>query len=78
MNYDKALKIYFKCYGNENNIDTASSYYNLGALYKDQGNFEVAKTYYEKSLEIYLKCYGNEDNLEIADNYNNLGLLFYE
>ena len=39
-----------KCYGNENNLDVASSYNNLGSIYKDKGEFEKARINFDKSL----------------------------
>ena len=54
MNLEKSLVIRIKCYGNENNFDVATSYNNLGMLYKQYGNVEKAKIYLEKSLSIRL------------------------
>ena len=35
VNLEKALQIYLKCYGTENNIYIATNYNNLGTMYKE-------------------------------------------
>ncbi|HJK87157.1 MAG TPA: tetratricopeptide repeat protein [Candidatus Megaira endosymbiont of Nemacystus decipiens] len=61
LDYDKAL-IYFKeaakKYQNKiNNPDIAASYNNLGAIYVDKGEYDLAIKQHREALKIKLKAY---------------------
>jgi Tfp pilus assembly protein PilF len=45
---------------------------NLGATWKEKGEYDKAIAYYEKALKIDLKVFGN-DHPNLATRYNNLG-----
>ena len=55
-------------------MDVATSYYNLGLVYDNLGNYEQAKEYYHRDLAITLKQLGPE-HVDVATSYNNLGLV---
>ncbi len=47
----KSLKIRLKIFG-ENNVDTASSYYNIGGVFADMGKYTKILLYYKRSFKI--------------------------
>ncbi len=75
MSYHKmALDIRKKIYGEEH-ADVATSYYNLGVVCHDPGQYSEATEYHEKGLEIRKKIYG-EEHADVAKSYNSLGLVY--
>ncbi len=69
--YVKSLNIKKVHYG-ENNFNLASTYNNIGIVYKERGNLEQALEMYMKSLNIKKAHYG-ENNFNLTDTYNNIG-----
>jgi tetratricopeptide (TPR) repeat protein len=55
--------------------DVATSYNNIGAVYKDQGKKDKALKYCNKALDIELKILG-KDHLDVAISYSNIGLIY--
>ncbi len=51
----------------------ASSYNNIGVVYKNESNFEQALYYYNKALKIYIS---NNDIKGIAGSLNNIGNIY--
>ncbi|CAF0951715.1 unnamed protein product [Didymodactylos carnosus] len=56
-------------------IARATTYNNMGLVYKNQGDYEKALKYYEKSLEIKLISLP-PNHPDIATTYNNIGLVY--
>jgi len=50
----------------------ASSYDNIGNIWRSKGNYDKALEYYKKSLAIKLKTFG-ENHSSVAFNYFNIG-----
>ena len=69
--YQKALEIQEKVLGLEH-PDTASSYNNIGAVYRSMGDYLKALEYYQKDLQICEKVLGLE-HPSTANSYNNIG-----
>ncbi|MCB0654071.1 MAG: tetratricopeptide repeat protein [Saprospiraceae bacterium] len=75
---DEALEIYAKSLHvrkallNETHLSFANTYYNIGMLYDEKGDFEQVINYTEKALDIWLKNYAG-NHPDVADAYNNLG-----
>ena len=70
--YNKSLNIRIKLFG-ENHPDVASTYDNIGLLYKDGLNDkENAKLYLTKARDIYLKLNYEDDVMEINELLNKL------
>ncbi len=65
LNIDKAH------YG-ENNFNLATTYNNIGLVYKNQGKLEEALEMYMKCLNIKKAHYG-DNNFNLATTYNNIG-----
>ena len=61
-------------YGTEHEI-TATSYNNIGLVYKAQGNYPKALEYYLKAMKIDEKVLGTT-HPDTAINYNNIGLVY--
>ena len=60
----------------EVSTDPASECFeNLGLIYWNNGNLNLAQQYHEKALRIRQDLYGKE-SLKVGDSYNNLGLLY--
>ena len=55
--------------------DTATSYNNIGAVYKSQGDYTKALEYYFKALDIVKKVLG-EEHPYTASSYNNIGAVY--
>ena len=72
--YEKALAIREKVLG-DYHPDTATTYNNLGILYKNIGEYDKALDYYLKALAIKEKVLGT-DHPYTAQTYNNLGVLY--
>jgi len=79
--YKKAEKYYSICrdicekiYGKEYQ-ETATSYNNLGIVYRSQGDYPKAEEYYLKALKIHLNIFG-ENHPSTANSYNNLGNVY--
>ncbi|RMX44001.1 hypothetical protein pdam_00023377 [Pocillopora damicornis] len=67
----RALDIGLKQLGPEQ-VHVATSYNNLGIVYRNLGNFPQAKDYYARALDIYLKQLG-PDHLKVGKIYENIG-----
>ncbi|XP_078344974.1 uncharacterized protein LOC144630495 [Oculina patagonica] len=74
--HDKALIIRKKIYGEEH-ADVAASYYNLGVVSVNLGQYYVGKEYHEKGLVIRRKIYG-EEHAAVAASCNNLGAVCHD
>ena len=72
--YEKALSISKKIYG-EQHAHVATSYYSLGSVHHDLGQYNEAKEYLEKGLVIWTKIYG-EQHSYVAISYHSLGLVY--
>ena len=55
--HEKAMEIYINILG-PNHINVATSYGNLGSVYKAMGELELAKDYHEKAMEMYINVFG--------------------
>ena len=80
--YDKALSINQRLtsirerlYGLEH-PDTATSYNNIGYVYKCLGDYDKALEYYSKDMAINEKVLGKE-HPDTATSYNNIGGVYY-
>ena len=80
-NYDKALEYFekslaidLKTLGDEHPI-VATSYNNIGMVWKRKGEYDKALEYYEKCLAIRLKTLGAE-HPSVATSYNNIGVVW--
>ena len=74
--YVKALKIKIKNIG-EIHTSVASSYHNIGLVWKNKGNLEKALENFLKSLNIRLKTIGNKHQ-NLVNTYYNIGLIYKE
>jgi len=71
INYEKALKYYYKCDNNAEFILPALRY--IGDSHRESKNYQQAESYFKKGLEVY-----NETNIEYFDVYfkHYLGALY--
>ncbi len=60
-----------------NSLEQAKCYNDLGVVYWNNGNRELALQYHEKALEIRKSLTGEKVILE-ADSYNNIGLIYLQ
>ena len=60
----------------EDHIDLATSYNNIGSLYSKKGRYNKALKYHNKALEIRKTRLG-EQSIEVAYSYNNIGVALY-
>ena len=74
LDHNKSLQIKLKIDQNEG-LDIAHSYYNIGMVYDDQGKYDDAISMYEKSLKINLSALG-DNHPSIANTYHNMGLVY--
>ena len=72
--YEKSLAIRLKTHGAEH-PGVATSYNNIGMVWKSKGEFDKSLEYYEKSLSIKLKILGAE-HPDMATSYNNIGMVW--
>jgi tetratricopeptide (TPR) repeat protein len=72
--YQKTLAINEKVLGKEHQY-TATSYNNIGSVYKSMGDYPKALEYHQKSLAICEKVLGKEHS-DTATSYNNIGLVY--
>lgn len=64
-------------YGDDNDhVDVATLFGNIGTIYSVQGDFPKALEFYEKALTINEKILG-EEHPSIATLYNNIGWIYY-
>jgi tetratricopeptide (TPR) repeat protein len=70
----KCLNIEKEHYG-DNNFNLASTYNNIGVVYKNQGRLEEALEMYMKCLNIKKAHYG-DNNFNLANTYNNIGEVY--
>ncbi|XP_046849012.1 uncharacterized protein LOC124442557 [Xenia sp. Carnegie-2017] len=74
--YEQAIEIETKAFGPDH-VNIATTYNNLGLVYKDMGENKKAKDFYERAMEIQTKAFG-PDHVNIATTYNNLGLVYHD
>ena len=78
-NYDLALKYCNRALHiaekNNDSIDIAISYNNIGSVYSDKGDYDKALEYYNKALTIWKSKLG-EEHTDVARSYNNIGLVY--
>ena len=72
--HQRAIEITINVLG-PNHIDVATSYNNLGLVYKAMGELEPAKDYHQRSIEIYINVLG-PNHMCVGTSYNNLGLVY--
>ncbi len=70
----KCLNIEKAHYG-DNNFNLATTYNNIGGIYKNQGRLEQALEMYMKCLNIKKEHYG-DNNFKLVTIYNNIGLVY--
>ena len=69
--YEKALEIDQKTLP-PNHPDLATSYNNIGGVYKNTGEYSKAFSYYEKAVEILQKTLP-ANHPSLATSYSNIG-----
>lgn len=86
--FEKALKLKSKRLRDENHIDIADIYDNLGALLiachtgplysrnTDKAYAGKAKNFFDKAIEIKLACLKSENQTQVAESYDNFGSVF--
>ena len=78
-NYDLALKYYNRALHiaekNNDSIDVATSYNNIGSVYYQKGDYDKALEYLNKALTIQKAKLG-EEHTDVATSYNNIGSLY--
>ena len=74
--HEEATRCYISIYGEEH-AAVATSYNNLGNVYRDLGQYNEAKEYQEKALVVYKKICG-EEHAAVATSYGNLGTVYYD
>jgi len=75
--YEKCAQITIGIYS-ESDIKLASTYNNLGNIYKKLGDYENAMAYLQKALNIRLNGPYNTMHHYVAETYNNIGTVFLE
>jgi tetratricopeptide (TPR) repeat protein len=73
--YEQSIEIFASC-DPPLEIDVANLRNNLGMLYKEIGNFDLAEEHYIKALAIFEQNCGRDSD-DVAALYNNLGGLYY-
>ncbi len=58
-----------------NHPDIATSYNNIGLIYKYKGEYETALDYYNKSLKIRIESLP-PNHPDIATSYDNIGSIY--
>ncbi|CAF4316735.1 unnamed protein product, partial [Rotaria sordida] len=71
--YEKDLEITKKALP-PNHPDLATSYNNIGGVYKNMGDYSKALEFYERSLKIKEKALP-PNHPDLASSYNNMGLV---
>ena len=74
--YERALVIK-QTFHDSDDYETAVLLNNLGSVYNDLQDYEMAKKYYEKAFEIRKKPYGL-NSPEVANSLNNLGNVYHK
>ena len=81
LNIQQKFKVSEKCIAiaqeSKNEKAIASSYDNIGHVYRSSGNFEIAMRYYQKALEIWLQLF-SENHPCVASTYNSIGLAYQD
>ncbi len=72
--YLRQIPLAEELYGKEHE-KTATSYNEIGVVYKAQGDYPQALEYYGKALAIFEKVLGT-DHPDTASSYNNIGLVY--
>ena len=79
-NYDLALKYYNRALHiaekNNDSIDIAISYNNIGLVYSDKGDYDKALEFLNKAMTIRKAKLG-EEHTDVATSYNNIGVVYY-
>ena len=70
----RALEITINVLG-PNHVKVATSYNNLGSVFKAMGELEQAKDYRQRALEIRIKVLG-PNHIDVATSYSNLGSVY--
>lgn len=73
--HQKSLKLLLQYYGEEGHTDLADTYNDLGLLYEETYQYELALTQYRKALRISLNRLG-ENHTIVADAYARIGQIF--
>lgn len=71
----KALEIKLIIYYGEQHPDVATSYNNIGFIYKSLKDYPKALDYFEKALELKKIIFG-DCHQEVASNYDNIGMAY--
>ena len=58
-------------------LEVASTYHNIGGVYREQGKNDEALKYFNKALDIYLKKL-DKDHPDLAISYNNIAAIYVE
>ena len=74
--YLRQIEFAEELYGKEHE-NTATSYNNIGAVYKERGNYDKALEFHFKALAITEKNLGTE-HPGIVKSYNNIGSVYWE
>lgn len=69
--YTRALELNLKAKP-AGHPDIAQSYFNLGNICNDKGDYALSLKHHKKALSLRLKCFGRS-HTEIARSYNNIG-----
>ena len=72
--HQRALEIRINVLG-PNHLRVATSYNNLGSVFKAMAELEQAKDYHQRALEITINVLGR-NHIKVVTSYNNLGLVY--
>ena len=56
-------------------LSVATSYNNIGEVYRVQGKYEEALVQHGRTLDIKIRVVG-EDHMDVATSYNNIGVVY--
>jgi tetratricopeptide (TPR) repeat protein len=73
--YGKTIEIYKKTFP-PSHLNFASTYNNIGEVYRKMGDYPKALSYYEKALEIRKQSLP-PNHPDLASSYNNIGTVYY-
>jgi tetratricopeptide (TPR) repeat protein len=73
--YQSTLPILLKHHG-ENHPDIAGTYYNIGLIYWNEGEYSKALENHKKALDIRLNIFG-EEHSAVGNSYNSIGLVYF-
>ncbi|MFC2086225.1 tetratricopeptide repeat protein [Bacteroidota bacterium] len=72
--YQNILKSDYEQLTKLSNIEIGQSYFHVGGIYINQGNFKEAKVYFDKSIEVFTN---NNNKKGLTNSYRNLGIICY-